>query len=250
MNRVFVCVAAGMFLFPLAAQETGGKRGGASDRFMRGTGGLVVREQPGASILILDARSSTDDKIEAVTKKMEEFCEVPFSVRRKPAGEGDTAMSLARAALADKGRVGVVVVLIDDGEDAPSLSVFPEDRIAFINTGRVCKNAAGDVAQGRVEKELWRAVCFAAGGVNTPAAHCVLASAVLKPEDLDKLTASMANPEACAQIGRGAGKFGLGRVQKMTYRRACMEGWAPAPTNEYQKAIWDAAKAKKPAKNP
>ena len=23
------------------------------------------------------------------------------------------------------------------------------------------------------------------------------------------------------------------------YRRACEEGWAPAPTNEYQKAIWD-----------
>jgi hypothetical protein len=24
-----------------------------------------------------------------------------------------------------------------------------------------------------------------------------------------------------------------------TYKQACKEGWAPAPTNEYQKAIWD-----------
>ena len=24
-----------------------------------------------------------------------------------------------------------------------------------------------------------------------------------------------------------------------TYKRACEEGWAPAPTNEYQQAIWD-----------
>ena len=23
------------------------------------------------------------------------------------------------------------------------------------------------------------------------------------------------------------------------YRQACQQGWAPAPTNEYQKAIWD-----------
>ena len=27
---------------------------------------------------------------------------------------------------------------------------------------------------------------------------------------------------------------------KMTsYRKACQEGWAPAPTNEYQKAVWE-----------
>jgi hypothetical protein len=81
--------------------------------------------------------------------------------------------------------------------------------------------------------------------VNTSAAHCVLAATVLKPEDLDSLTADMANPETCAQVGRGAGRLGLGRVQKMTYRRACAEGWAPAPTNEYQKAVWDAVKARK-----
>ena len=24
-----------------------------------------------------------------------------------------------------------------------------------------------------------------------------------------------------------------------TYDRACQEGWAPAPTNDVQKAIWD-----------
>ena len=24
-----------------------------------------------------------------------------------------------------------------------------------------------------------------------------------------------------------------------TYKKACEEGWAPNPTNEFQKAIWD-----------
>ena len=28
-------------------------------------------------------------------------------------------------------------------------------------------------------------------------------------------------------------------VMMVTYGRAVREGWAPAPTNEYQKAIWD-----------
>ena len=27
--------------------------------------------------------------------------------------------------------------------------------------------------------------------------------------------------------------------KRAVYRKACMDGWAPAPTNEYQKAIWD-----------
>ena len=26
---------------------------------------------------------------------------------------------------------------------------------------------------------------------------------------------------------------------RITYKKACEEGWAPAPTNEFQKAIWE-----------
>jgi hypothetical protein len=30
-----------------------------------------------------------------------------------------------------------------------------------------------------------------------------------------------------------------------TYRNAVMEGWAPAPTNDIQRAVWDAVKSAK-----
>ena len=30
-----------------------------------------------------------------------------------------------------------------------------------------------------------------------------------------------------------------------TYRKACREGWAPAPTNDVQKAIWEDINATK-----
>ena len=33
--------------------------------------------------------------------------------------------------------------------------------------------------------------------------------------------------------------YGLMPWKQTTYKKACQEGWAPAPTNEYQKAIWD-----------
>ena len=32
---------------------------------------------------------------------------------------------------------------------------------------------------------------------------------------------------------------GVTPLRRTIYRRACQEGWAPAPTNDVQKAIWD-----------
>ena len=34
-------------------------------------------------------------------------------------------------------------------------------------------------------------------------------------------------------------ELGVTPWKETTYKRACEEGWAPAPTNEYQKAVWD-----------
>ena len=40
-------------------------------------------------------------------------------------------------------------------------------------------------------------------------------------------------------------KYGAGRSRRYTYRQACIEGWAPAPTNDYQRAIFEAVKTNK-----
>ena len=39
--------------------------------------------------------------------------------------------------------------------------------------------------------------------------------------------------------------IGVKPARRTTYKRACQEGWAPAPTNAYQKAIWEQVKADK-----
>ena len=33
--------------------------------------------------------------------------------------------------------------------------------------------------------------------------------------------------------------MGVAVRRRVSYRKACQEGWAPAPTNDIQKAIWD-----------
>jgi hypothetical protein len=39
--------------------------------------------------------------------------------------------------------------------------------------------------------------------------------------------------------------LGVTPAEMTTYRKACREGWAPAPTNDIQKAIWEQVKADK-----
>jgi hypothetical protein len=34
-------------------------------------------------------------------------------------------------------------------------------------------------------------------------------------------------------------RIGVTQPEFTTYRKACKEGWAPTPTNDVQKAIWD-----------
>ena len=214
---------------------------------MARTGGLVTHREPGAAIVIIDARpGARAGEWDALKADMEGFCMVAFEFSARPLGRGETPLKAARAALSGKGAAGVAIVLSDEGADAPGMTVYPEDRMALVNASRAApRGTAPDVASRRLSTQLWRAVCFAAGGVNTRSPHCALSSTVLSAGDIDALSARMPNPDACAQVAASAGKLGLGKVRTATYRAACMQGWAPAPTNDIQRAIWDEVKGKK-----
>lgn len=211
------------------------------------TGGQAIRRDTGASILLVDARQAgAPCDLESLIKDLETAFEVSFRVVKKQAQKDETPMKIARTALQDKA-VGVAVVVLEDGMDAPILSVFPEDRMAFVNATRICAGANKEVSANRISTEIWRAISFAAGGVNSYTAHCALSSLVLDPKDLDQLGARVASPEVCEQVLKASEKLGLAKVKVTTYRMACLQGWAPLPTNEVQKVIWEEMKAKKAA---
>ena len=62
---------------------------------------------------------------------------------------------------------------------------------------------------------------------------------VLKSTDLDKLLTDGFTFDMASSINENLQAMGIFPMRKITYVKACQEGWAPAPTNEYQKAIWD-----------
>ncbi len=58
-------------------------------------------------------------------------------------------------------------------------------------------------------------------------------------KDLDSLVGSTLTVDVTMAMRANLEKLGLTQTKYTTYRKACMEGWAPQPTNEYQKAIWE-----------
>ena len=60
-----------------------------------------------------------------------------------------------------------------------------------------------------------------------------------KPEDLDDHVDARLPVDVIARFAPNLKPFGVTPALMVTYRKACTEGWAPAPTNDIQKAIWE-----------
>jgi hypothetical protein len=58
-------------------------------------------------------------------------------------------------------------------------------------------------------------------------------------EALDKMVVNDLPFESVQMISVNLAKRGVTSSRRAMYRKACQEGWAPMPTNKYQKAIWD-----------
>ena len=198
---------------------------------------FAVRRLPGAEFLIIDARAKPGIGLQPVAAHLEHFCDIPFRVVGKPAAAGEHGLALARAALARPQDVGAVVVVAEEGPEAPRLALYPEDRCGVINASRLADGADAKTADARLAKELWRTVAFIAGGVNSDE-PCVVKT-VLASADLDTLPASTFSPNVARKINQAGERLGLARIERTSYRAACLQGWAPPPTNAAQKAIWE-----------
>jgi hypothetical protein len=143
-----------------------------------------------------------------------------------------------------KGTNVAAVVVIADVAGQPSLVVAPEARWATVNAAAlVTPGVSAEMLALRLRKETWRAFGYLMGAANSSFEHCLL-KPVFKPEDLDKLKGQTLSPEPFNKILQQAAVLGVKPTRMTTYRKACEEGWAPAPTNDFQRAIWEEMKKK------
>ena len=221
---------------------TAEERRAEREEHLREIGGYLdfIPESP--SVLVVDARKTPDTT-------------VPGRVRSVMNGMFKLAATNIVVALGEKecpgtrggelrkeGRHLLAIVISNCGKDKPALVVFPEERVAVVNEDAAVKFAHGEEANIRLVKECWRGIGFITGAGYSQNDAGVM-QPVGSPLELDAVEWQVIHPMSFQQMSKFFKKYGAKRGRRTTYLRACEEGWAPAPTNDYQRAIWDEVKS-------
>ncbi|MGN0847135.1 MAG: hypothetical protein ACI4RA_07105 [Kiritimatiellia bacterium] len=223
---------------PHVPGQTQGRRGRrrlTPEQQMERFGGFVERERAGRVCSFADAQGRVPGgTLELVARQIERTLSIPVVVARAEARDAG-----AFPPPGPSGGAGAVVSVIDL-PGRPSLLVAPENGWAQVNVAALAGDApAPDVLDARVRKELWRAFVLLFGGGNSSASAQDLMRPVNSLADLDARPGLVPGPEPFNAVLDGARARGIAPVHRTTYRQACVEGWAPTPTNDAQRVIWD-----------
>lgn len=169
----------------------------------------------------------------------EEIAEIAEAMRKGPHFPVEITTSKWDSDPVKEQGVGFAIAVFRDDSSPTKLVCAPDDGWAKINVAPfLADKPDGKKLADRVKREIWRGLAYSLGAGNTQNPLCAL-KPVASVKDLDGLTGITSAPETLVPISEWAKHWGINASRTVTYKKACEEGWAPAPTNEYQKAIWD-----------
>ena len=131
------------------------------------------------------------------------------------------------------------LVVLTANDDNDSMLYYPDRNTCIVNVKSLLKDGSdGATFNSRVFKQIWRAVGMILGAGEAVGGFSILQK-VNSLKQLDSIKAKLPSPEQHNRMVESINTLGMTMVKAGTYRMACQEGWAPAPTNDVQKAIWD-----------
>lgn len=137
-----------------------------------------------------------------------------------------------------------VVIEVRESNYPAAMLIAPENGYAMVNMTVLKQDApSAPVLATRVRKEVWRTLIYLLGGGNDVQPMCLM-KPIATVEELDALKSTCPCPMSFGSVIETAKRFGVEQERRVTYRRAVMEGWAPEPTNDVQKVIWEEIHAK------
>ena len=201
------------------------------------TGGNILR--PGlkqGEIAFFNAQKSIpSESFKGFAKRVEKMLQIKSEIREiKLNGKPGEYVKFFK-----ESGVQFAVFIIDNPSSDDSLIVFPEKRYSVVNIAPLRANGGdGAFLVERARKQVARGFFYAAGAASSNLDGNLM-SAFPTIQDLDKVHSDAIPVEIMGRVGEYLQRMGCETKAFTTYRKACQEGWAPAPTNEYQKAIWD-----------
>lgn len=211
------------------------KRVMSKEMFLRRTGGHVVKPAKGR-VAVVNAQRTVD--ADAVRKSFDYISAVtciPFAYGEGP--EMETKGNVAAFTVPADAAAAVYVV---DDAALPMSLVAAESHWGVLNVRPILADEPSEIVMAtRLRREMTRVAALVTGGGRMNQYRNSLFLAVRKGADLDDIETDRLPNEAVVGIVENMKKIGVTPYLKTVYLRACKEGWAPQPTNEYQKAIWD-----------
>lgn len=100
-------------------------------------------------------------------------------------------------------------------------------------------NPSPEVLQSRLRRQMTRVAALTMGGGRVGQYRDSILATATDAKGIDALPTDNLSNDAVHGICLNMKMIGVEPYLRTVYRRAVLEGWAPQPTNEYQKAIWD-----------
>lgn len=135
---------------------------------------------------------------------------------------------------------GNATLFVIDDESLPSILHAPEQRWCMVNVAPLSKGAGEKKVffAARVQKELTRGFALLAGSQDSNYPESLM-GCITSSDGLDKHVDCRLPVDVMARFTPYLAGYGVKPYVLSTYKKACEEGWAPAPTNDVQKAIWE-----------
>ena len=207
-------------------------------RIQQKTGGLI--KLPGTGrIVFLNAQ----DRVPAST--IEECVPMFQKILRSQveARKGTFALDCVKQSFKDLNANAIVFVV--DRPEFPASLLAVDSGWGVVNVAALATDGAdASKVNSRTVKSIARITALVTG-----AASSRMKASVLRPtttlEELDELDNYVVSPDALMNILYYLPKLGITQSRMTTYKKLCEEGTAFAPTNDFQKAIWEKVKADK-----
>lgn len=208
-------------------------------RFLRETGGELEIPRKGC-VLVADCGSGlAPEVIDGAVRSLEGITRVDF--KRKTLG----AFSIADTPAKAKAEVGAAAaVFVVDDPALPLSLLAPEGNWGVVNVAPMrVGGASADVVARRAGKEFLRIGALALGAWHGEGGSVL--RGVKDARGLDAIQSGRLTLFELRNVMNSLLSLGVTRASTTTYLQACREGWASAPTNEYQKAVWERVQADK-----
>lgn len=207
------------------------------------TGGLIHTPYTGKVIGVINMQNKISRSIiEGVVNDVRTFTHFPLQI--VDMANGDPIKNAESFLRQSTNQFGLVVVIYD----APCSSmtqVAPESRWGLLNVASLHDpKLSPETMSMRTQKQFWRVLCCMIG-----IGYSQNKASVLQPiscvEQLDLISGKMITQESLQPFFTQAALFGFQRPRLTTYKKACEEGWAPMPTNQFQRSILEEVKKHK-----